>query len=226
MTMNRVLVLAEGPTEERFVKDVLQPHLWNFGVHPEPKIVTTKRTRDGTQFKGGNSFSNVEADLRRLLQDSSAAMVTTLLDYYGLPTDFPGNSVRKDSSSLDKVRAVEGALEAHINAGSRFRAFFLLHEFEALLFTDPAVLARTLNAPGRAGKIQEIRDQFSSAEDINDNPATAPSKRVMALFADYQKRLHGPLVTSRIGLERIRVECRHFAEWLAAMESLGKPISE
>lgn len=224
--MKRVLILAEGPTEERFVKDVLQPHLWNCGVHPEPKVVTTGRTKDGTQFKGGNAFAKVEADLRRLLQDSSAVMVTTLLDYYGLPPDFPGNIVRTGSNSIEKVRALEKALEAHLNAGSRFRAFFLLHEFEALLFADSSVLARTLNAPGRAAKVQEVRDQFPTVEDINDNPATAPSKRVMALFADYQKRLHGPLVTSRIGLEKLRAECRHFAEWLVALESLGKPISE
>ena len=31
--MRRVLILVEGQTEERFVKEVLAPHLWDFGVH-------------------------------------------------------------------------------------------------------------------------------------------------------------------------------------------------
>jgi len=51
--MHRVLILAEGQTEERFVKDILQPHLWPFGVDPQPKIATTKRIKDGIDFKGG-----------------------------------------------------------------------------------------------------------------------------------------------------------------------------
>ena len=31
---------------------------------------------------------------------------------------------------------------------------------------------------------------------------------------------HGPAVAARIGLDRIRAECRHFAAWLSRLESL------
>jgi hypothetical protein len=48
--MRKVLILVEGQTEERFVKDVLQPYLWDIGVHPEPKIATTKRVKLGGHF--------------------------------------------------------------------------------------------------------------------------------------------------------------------------------
>ncbi len=51
--MRKVLILVEGQTEERFVKDVLQPYLWRVGVHAEPKIATTKRVKFGAHFKGG-----------------------------------------------------------------------------------------------------------------------------------------------------------------------------
>jgi hypothetical protein len=34
LTMRKVLILVEGQTEERFVKDVLQPYLWGVDVHP------------------------------------------------------------------------------------------------------------------------------------------------------------------------------------------------
>ncbi len=89
--MRKVLILVEGQTEERFVKDVLQPYLWDGGVHPEPKIVTTKRVKRGAHFKGGiTNFKKVEDDLRRFLGDTDAALVTTMFDYYGLPDDFPG----------------------------------------------------------------------------------------------------------------------------------------
>jgi len=89
--MKRVLVLVEGQTEERFVKGQLQPHLWPMGVDPQPKIATTKRVKTGPDFKGGViTFSQAENDLRRLLNDSGASSVTTLLDFYGFPRDFNG----------------------------------------------------------------------------------------------------------------------------------------
>jgi len=89
--MKRVLILAEGQTEERFVKDILQPHLLVLGIAIQPKIATTKRVKSGPDFKGGiTDFKKVEDDLRRLLGDTGATMVTTLLDFYGFPKDFPG----------------------------------------------------------------------------------------------------------------------------------------
>ena len=89
--MDRVLILVEGQTEERFIKSILQPHLSAFGVHVEPKIVTTKRVKSGPDFKGGiTNFGKVENDIRLLLGDTNAALITTMLDYYGLPSDFPG----------------------------------------------------------------------------------------------------------------------------------------
>ena len=51
--MERVLVLAEGQTEERFIKDVLCPHLWNLDTDLIPKIAVTKRVKSGPDFTGG-----------------------------------------------------------------------------------------------------------------------------------------------------------------------------
>ena len=49
-----------------------------------------KTVKRGPNFKGGiTSFGQVERDLRRLLGDTSAALVTTMFDLYGLPDDFP-----------------------------------------------------------------------------------------------------------------------------------------
>ena len=71
LTVRKVLILVEGQTEERFVKDVLQPHLWSREIHPEPKIVTTKVVKVGPQFKGGvSTFRKIETDILRLLGDS------------------------------------------------------------------------------------------------------------------------------------------------------------
>jgi hypothetical protein len=218
--MKRVLVLVEGQTEERFVKDVLCPHLWARGVDATPKVATTKHVKRGPDFKGGiTDYQKVENDLRRLLGDSDAVSVTTFIDYYGLPADFPGMSNRPTGSPLERARHVEAKWEQKISH-DRFHAYLMIHEFEALLFAKPDELCNALYHPATLPQIMSIRSSFSTPEDINDNPQTAPSKRIAQLLPGYQKPLHGPLLTKRIGLELIRQECPHFNEWLSWLEGL------
>lgn len=146
--MRKVLILVKGQTEERFVKDVLQPHLWSRDIHPEPKIVTTKVVKVGPQFKGGvSTFRKIETDVLRLLGDSDAAVVTTMFDYYGLPNDFPGKGGLSGRNSHERTKELEAALEKHFDRGPRFVAYLMIHEFEALLFSAPGVLAQVMNAP-------------------------------------------------------------------------------
>lgn len=221
--MRKVLALVEGQTEERFVKDVLRPHLWPLGVHPEPKIATTKRSKHGPHFKGGiTDFRKFEDDIRRLLGDTSAVVVTTMIDYYDLPHEFPGKQTLRGASTRERVIELEGALENHFSAGSRFIAYLMIHEFEALLFSSPDTLAGAMNAPSASrSRLQAIRDQFTTPEDINDNPQTKPSARVTTIFPDYRKGLHGPMTIGRIGLETVRRECPHFNEWISKLERFG-----
>ena len=220
--MRRVLILVEGQTEERFVKSVLQPHLITFGVHVEPKIVTTKRVKSGPDFKGGvTNFGKVEYDILLLLGDTNAALITTMLDYYGLPRDFPGQRQLRGSNSHDKAIELEAAMESHFQAAQRFLAYLMVHEFEALLFSAPSVLAQVMNEPSAGKHLQSIRNSFATPEDINDDQATKPSARILGRFPGYQKVLHGPNALSRIGLATVRRECAHFNEWVTKLETIG-----
>jgi len=222
LVVRKILILVEGQTEERFVKAVLQPHLWTREVHPEPKIVTTKRVKVGPQFLGGvSTFDKIDTDIKRLLGDSDAALVTTMFDYYGLPVDFPGKQSLRGRNSFERAKELEAALEQHYNRGSKFLAYLMIHEFEALLFSSPGVLAQVMNAPAYEPRLQAIRGQFLTPEEINDDPATTPAARVLNLFPGYRKRLHGSLTTGRIGLDTIRRECSHFNEWVVKLESLS-----
>ena len=98
--MERLLILVEGQTEERFVAGVLRDHLIARSVYPTPTILTTKLVKVGPRFKGGaTSWSQIKRDVIRLLGDSHAAGITTLLDYYALPNDVPGMADRPKSGS-------------------------------------------------------------------------------------------------------------------------------
>src|SRR6266404_1562426 len=108
--MKRALVLVEGLTEERFVKDLLREHFWHLQLDLAPTLLTTKRVKSGGSFRGGvTSFARFENDARRLLGTAGTALVTTMIDYYGLPEDFPGMGSRPPGQPLLRVAHVETA---------------------------------------------------------------------------------------------------------------------
>jgi hypothetical protein len=220
--MMRVLVLAEGQTEETFVKQLLAPSYENVGLYLLPTVLVTKVVKDGPQFKGGVSrFSKFEGDLRRLLKGAGGgAQVTTMIDYYGLPDDFPGMSTRPTGTPEERVRHVENAVHLHFGSPANFIPFFTLHEFEALLFSTDAQLPIVLTAPEKSNDVTDLCSAFPNPETINEGRATAPSKRIEAIFPAYKKVLHGPLVASAIGLTAIRARCPHFDKWLQRIDAL------
>lgn len=218
--MKRVLILVEGQTEERFVNRVLAPQLLKHEIVAIPTIVVTKRAKGGQQFKGGVlSYQQVRGDLLRLLGDSSACAVTTMLDYYGLPGDFPGRSTLPPElrTPEDRVRHVEHELAQEL-ADRRFIPYVSLHEFEALLFSEPAEFDSQF--PGRRGGqlVAKIRNEFGSPEEIDEGAETHPAKRLLKLFPDYHKATVGPILAGRIGLEKMRAQCPHFNSWVTKLE--------
>jgi hypothetical protein len=54
----------------------------------------------------------------------------------------------------------------------------------------------------------------------HDSSTTAPSKRIEALFPEFEKPTHGTFAAIEIGLQGIRQECPMFSRWLAAIENL------
>jgi len=164
--------------------------------------------------------------LRHLKQDRSL-LNALIVDYYGMPHDWPQ---RTEAAMLptphEKASLIETALcrelASAMGAGfdtNRFTPLVMMHEFEALLFSDPIGLANAMGKPQLAPALSSIRAQFPSPEQINDSPQTAPSKRIEQLFPGYQKVLVGTAAAHQIGLPKICQECRHFASWIESLES-------
>jgi len=219
--MNRVLASVEGQTEEAFIKEVLQRYLWNFHVDLQPVIITTKRTKQGLKFKGGLfSYEQVRKEIQRLLNDTDVVAVTTMYDLYNLPNDFPSYATLPAASGQAKAIHLEQAFQRAI-ASPRFRAYLQVHEFEALLFADPERTASLFPEQDLEDRIRHIRQLFPTPEDINDNPENTPSKRILALYPQYDKVFYGSLATLDVGPEVLKAECPHFRDWLVWLESLG-----
>lgn len=90
------------------------------------------------------------------------------------------------------------------------------------MFSDVTAFENVVRISNRSiERLKEVRSQFPTPEDINDNPATAPSRRIAGAIPSYRKRLHGPQLAKKTGLEKIRVECPRFDEWVTRLETLG-----
>jgi hypothetical protein len=227
--MPRLLIHVEGETEETFVNEVLAPHLYRVGYESVgARIVGNARMRDR---RGGiRAWSAVRTDILNHLKEDSACLATIMVDYYALPQTggraWPGRREAGERPFPEKALTVEGALEEEIKNAmgpsfvpSRFIPFIVMHEFEGLLFSDCQAFSRAICRPDLQAEFQSVRDQFATPEEINDSPMTAPSKRVASLVDGYQKPLLGTLAVLEIGLQAIRNECPHFAQWLSRLET-------
>jgi hypothetical protein len=221
----RLYILVEGRTEERFVKDVLEPHLADQSVWAIPIIVTTRRDRQtGQKTRGGGHWKHWYRDLRRLIADNPGDGVrfTTLFDLYGLPRDFP--KLATFASESDTVRRAQLLEQAMADAAvdHRLIPYLQRHEFEALVLACLDHLLALVDPSEHAG-VHRLRESLRSLkpEDVNDGEATAPSKRLEQSIPSYDKVTHGPIAIGSAGLATVRAECPRFDSWLRTLESLS-----
>ena len=201
--MTRLLFHVEGQTEKDFVNKVLRNHLVEKGYSSiDARIVGDPRHR---QRGGICKWPSARNDIVNHLREAPDCIATTMVDYYALPQKGPGGwPGRAEATRLrtieQKGQCVQNALREDLitEMGSRFDSkrfvpFVVMHEFEGLLFSDCAAFSRVIGRSDLEADFRKIREQFATPEDIDDSPATAPSKRVEALAPSYQKRLLGVL---------------------------------
>ncbi|MEO5368364.1 MAG: DUF4276 family protein [Magnetococcus sp. WYHC-3] len=220
--MTRLLMLVEGQSEEIFVKQTLTPFLAERGVYVQPPIVLwTRRMPSGGGFRGGvSNWNQIRKNLRPLTQDTDA-WVTTLLDFYGLPEDFPGY---QDAFGVghpsDKVVALQERFHAEVGC-PRFIPFLALHEFEAWLFCSPKTVAEHFGTMSLIDKVSEAVQEAGEPELINHGEQTHPKARLQGMGSGYKETSDGPTLMGKIGISAIREACPHFSGWLDRLESLG-----
>ena len=208
--MMRVFVFCEGQSEESFVKNVLYPHFQSKAIYLTPIVLSTR-----VHFRGGvSTYGKIHQQIERKCKEDNSAWVTTMIDYYGLPHDWPDLPAGKK-----QITQVEKAFEDRIGMRN-FLANLILHEFEGLLFSNPEAFSSWFKV-SEVDELKSVRSSFSTPEDINDNRETAPSKRLKSICKNYDKTFHGFQLAQEIGLEKIRRECPHFDGWIKRLEALS-----
>jgi hypothetical protein len=225
--MTRLFLIVEGQTEKNFAITVLKPHLVAQGVFLVGARLTALCRKRGLVHRGGmKRYLPVKNDIERWLKEdrSPDAHFSTMLDLYGLPTDFPDyNEAAKKQDPYLRVAELEAAFQEDIG-DQRFIPYIQLHEFEALLLTDPRAFAHEFAGRDREiEKLARLAEAYASPELIDDGQQTAPSKRIAKEIYQYPgvKPTAGPVIAEEIGLDRIRKACPHFNDWLTKLENLA-----
>lgn len=220
-------VLTEGQTELSFVKNILAPHLAQYNVFTVSRsVLTSKDNRTNTEYRGGmNSYLKAKNDLTTWMKENKRDdwHFTTMFDLYALPNDFPGfTDASRENDPYKRVKVIEDAFVKDIES-QRFTPYIQLHEFEALILSNPEKLDwEYLEHEKPIQTLIELTGNFDSPELINDGNETAPSKRIIREIPEYKqnKASSGILVAQKIGLPTMRNKCPHFNQWLTNLETL------
>lgn len=216
-----VVAIVEGKTEEIFIKDILQPYLANKSIFITP-ILVSKPGQKGGDVK----FARVKNDIERHLKQRPDTYLTLFVDFYGIKSDWPGITAAEGiSGPKEKAKLVNQATMEKVvehfgeqNAERRFIPYIAMYEFEALLFSNPSVLARKLQI--EESEIVSIIEECGEPENIDNFPVTAPSKRLESLSHRFKKTTTGIAILKETGLTAIRKKCPIFDGWVTTLESI------
>jgi hypothetical protein len=134
-----------------------------------------------------------------------------------LPTDFPGHTV--DST---RIHQIESAIHDDFDNNPDFLPYIQRHELEALMFSGREGFELVIDDEEKLAQIDQILEKYPNPEDINNDPDTAPSKRLIRIFG-YDKTGDGELIFDMLGIDNMLQKCPRFTEW---MKKLVNKLSE
>lgn len=218
-----VHILVEGPSEQAFVREVLAPYCSLYGV-----FITTSVLSKSGQKGGDVKFSRSKKEIYAFLCQRPDWFVCTFVDYYGV-SEWPGIAAIPPGASPACIadhmnqaarRELSDSYPDLQDSMHRYIPFVAVHEFETLLFSDSAILAREINV--KKDLIDAVLREFGEPECINNSPATAPSKRILTWCPGYAKVRKGLAIAKAIGIAKMRSACPLFDAFL---QQLGIPQS-
>ena len=199
--MKYLFVCCEGTTEESFVENLLVPYFNKMGVY-----VTT------SGMKGISNFDNLKKHIIGYCLSYPNALVTTMIDYYGLQKIMP-SFIPARGNIYERVQLAEKKVMQNFRSLNNLYFNIILHEFEGLLFSDVMAFDDIANT-NQLQELLNIRSRVATPEHINDQYETAPSRRIKNNIPVYLKIRNGIEIARRIGLEKITEECIHFRQWI------------
>ena len=214
--MKRLVFIVEGDTEILLLKGIVIPYLVEQGFF-NPMTFQTITTNRKQHKKGGvPSYGKFTNEVSNTLAQGNV-IVTTFIDFYKLPTDFPNFTT--DSTLIDDI---ETGISSDFGNNPDFIPYIQRHELEALMFANRDGLDFVIDDPQQMQQVDAIIAAYPNPEDINNSPQTAPSKRLESIY-NYDKTGDGELIFEMIGIDDILSTCPRFSNW---MDKLIEKLSE
>ena len=219
---NLVYIIVEGKTEKEFIIELLAPFLAAKGVYLHASILG-----DSGRKGGDVRFSRFEKNARQFLKQQNSTIVSMMFDYYGMKKDWPGYvESKQEADHIQKADIMNQAIAEEVKrlfpdqrVSDRFIPYISMHEFEALYFSDPAVIADQLNVNQK--DVDAILKEFGVPERINDTTDGAPSKRLARLKPNFNKTSDGIDIALKVGIPKMRDACPVFNDWLNRLEAVA-----
>lgn len=215
--MRRLIIIVEGDTEKEFVNTILRPYLNNHNIF-NIDCFKIKHSKGGL-----NKYEHVKKDILNCIYESNI-LITTLVDYYALPKDFP--EFEKSLSIINKnerLTFLEQSIKEDIERSQNrtfenLHPYIQLHEFEALIFSSMiGIEALFTRSQADFVALNKIFTQYNNPEEINENKLTAPSKRLLMHIKGYDKIIDGVMIIDEIGIETVLAKCPRFNEWVKSI---------
>ncbi len=217
--MKRIVIVCEGPTEQEFVRDVLQPYFLPKEIYIQSPLI--KKSGGGIV-----PWNILKAQITSHLKEGES-FVTTFIDYYGIPDRFNYPQWQNSKAIVDKSKRIDFLEQAMMdgfddNLKKRFIPYIQLHEFEGLLFNNLVSFESTFESNEFNNKtdLEKILNNFPNPELINEHPDTAPSKRLMKLIKGYNKIVYGAILAENIGMHNLLQKSPRFNEWINKLENI------
>ena len=216
--MKRLVIIAEGETEESFVNNILCPFFCSKGIYNSIQCFKTKHSHGGV-----SKYSYIKKDILNIIYEKDV-VVSMMIDFYRLPSDFPGfndlkvTQTHQEQANLLETRIKKDLEDSQNQLFDNFIPYIQLHEFEALVFAsisgiDSLFERSEMDYNGLMNVIQ----QYPNPEDINNHPDTAPSVRLKKLISGYNKVLHGIDIINTVGMAELLEKCPRFKTWRESM---------
>ena len=216
--MKRLVIIAEGETEESFVNNIFCPFFCSKGIYNSIQCFKTKHSHGGM-----SKYSYIKKDILNIIYEKDV-VVSMMIDFYRLPSDFPGfndlkvTQTHQEQANLLETRIKKDLEDSQNQLFDNFIPYIQLHEFEALVFAsisgiDSLFERSEMDYNGLMNVIQ----QYPNPEDINNHPDTAPSVRLKKLISGYNKVLHGIDIINTVGMAELLEKCPRFKTWIESM---------
>lgn len=214
--MKRLVFIVEGDTEIILIEKHIVPYLIGLGfnnvMHAQTIITNRKQHKKG----GVTDYAKFKNEVTRTMAQGNV-IITTLIDFFRLPNDFPGYTT--DSNLIHQI---EVSIHQDFGTNPNFIPYIQRHELEALMFSSIEGFDFVIDDQQKIQEIDTIINQYPNPEDINNHPDTAPSKRMERIF-NYDKTGDGEMILEMLGIDQMLEKCPRFNEWI---DKLIQKLSE